>query len=52
MKKGWQTKVLGDVCSFENGDRGTNYPSRAAQTSQGIPFINAGHLTDDGIDND
>jgi type I restriction enzyme S subunit len=50
MKAGWQVKKLGDVCSFENGDRGTNYPSRSAQTSDGIPFINAGHLTDDGID--
>ena len=50
MKSGWQTKTLGDVCSFENGDRGTNYPSRAAQTACGIPFINAGHLTDNGID--
>ena len=50
MKTGWQIKKLGDVCSFENGDRGTNYPSRSARTSQGIPFINAGHLTDDGID--
>jgi len=49
-KPGWEIKKLGDVCSFENGDRGTNYPSRSARTSQGIPFINAGHLTDDGID--
>ena len=44
------TKQLGEVCSFENGDRGTNYPSRSVRTSHGIPFINAGHLTDDGID--
>ena len=50
MKKGWQTKKLGDVCLFENGDRGANYPSRSARTSHGIPFINAGHLTDNGID--
>ena len=42
--------MLGDCCSFENGDRGTNYPSKAARTTTGIPFINAGHLTDDGID--
>jgi type I restriction enzyme, S subunit len=50
MKDAWQTQTLGEVCSFENGDRGTNYPSRSAQTSHGVPFINAGHLTDDGID--
>ena len=43
-------RLLGDCCSFENGDRGTNYPSKSARTTTGIPFINAGHLTDDGID--
>jgi type I restriction enzyme S subunit len=47
---GWVEKPLGDFCSFENGDRGTNYPSKSARTATGIPFINAGHLTDDGID--
>lgn len=50
MKVGWQIKELGNVCSFENGDRGTNYPSRSVRTSHGIPFINAGHLTESGID--
>ena len=34
---------------LKNGDRGKNYPSKAVQTSSGIPFINAGHLTDKGI---
>ncbi len=52
MKAGWETKTLGDVCLFENGDRGTNYPSKSARTESGIPFINAGHLTDSGIDID
>ena len=47
---GWVDTSLGDFCSFENGDRGTNYPSKSARTATGIPFINAGHLTDDGID--
>ena len=50
LGKGWVEKKLGDFCSFENGDRGTNYPSKTARTATGIPFINAGHLTDDGID--
>src|SRR4051794_5644530 len=50
MNAAWQTKTLGDICYFENGDRGTNYPSRSVRTSEGIPFINAGHLTDEGID--
>jgi type I restriction enzyme S subunit len=50
MRKGWEKKTLGEVCSFENGDRGENYPSKAVQTSSGVPFINAGHLAETGID--
>ena len=50
MKKGWEIKKLGDVCVFENGDRGVNYPSKKHRTTIGIPFINAGHLTSNGLD--
>jgi len=50
--RGWDHKQLRDFCSFENGDRGTNYPSKSARTITGIPFINAGHLSEDGIDLD
>lgn len=50
MKKGWDIRTLGELCLFENGDRGENYPSKAVQTSSGVPFINAGHLTETGID--
>jgi type I restriction enzyme S subunit len=50
MKAGWQIKTLGEVCSFENGDRGENYPSKSVQTTTGVPFINAGHLTEFGLD--
>ncbi len=50
MKKPWDIKTLGELCSFENGDRGENYPSKAVQTSSGVPFINAGHLAETGID--
>jgi type I restriction enzyme, S subunit len=50
MKNGWKTKTLGDLCSFENGDRGENYPSKSVQTTSGVPFINAGHLCESGID--
>ncbi len=52
MKNGWQSTTLGAICAFENGDRGANYPGRAVQTATGIPFINAGHLTNDGLDLD
>ena len=44
MREGWETAKLGDVCTFENGDRGKNYPSKSAQVSEGVPFVNAGHL--------
>lgn len=46
----WEKVKLGEVCVFENGDRGVNYPSKSNRVENGIPFINAGHLTDDGID--
>lgn len=48
--EGWVDKPLGDCCKFENGDRGGNYPNKSARTESGVPFINAGHLTDDGLD--
>jgi type I restriction enzyme S subunit len=50
LPEGWKLVTLGEVCFFENGDRGENYPSKYVQTVSGIPFINAGHLTDSGID--
>lgn len=42
--------TLGRCCSFENGDRGKNYPGKDHRVAQGVPFINAGHLTEDGLD--
>ncbi|MFE8069870.1 restriction endonuclease subunit S [Marinobacteraceae bacterium S3BR75-40.1] len=39
---------LGDVCLFENGDRGKNYPKRSEYRSDGIPWINTGHINNDG----
>jgi type I restriction enzyme, S subunit len=43
---GWSKVKLGQVAEFINGDRGKNYPSEGDFVDQGIPFINAGHLTD------
>lgn len=48
--EGWVENKLGDVCSFENGDRGKNYPSRAKFVESGIAFINAGHIDDGRVD--
>lgn len=47
---GWEIKKLGAICEFENGDRGINYPSKTHRTESGIPFINAGHLLESGLD--
>ena len=44
------TITLGKVCTFENGDRGKNYPGKQHRVEKGIPFINAGHLTPNGLD--
>jgi len=46
--KGWVEKKLGDVCEFENGDRGKNYPNRKEYVESGIPWINTGHICPDG----
>jgi type I restriction enzyme S subunit len=40
----WEVKTLGDTCTFENGDRGENYPSLGSFVHSGIPFVNAGHV--------
>ncbi|MDO9381074.1 MAG: restriction endonuclease subunit S [Nocardioidaceae bacterium] len=45
----WTLSSLGQVCSFENGDRGINYPSPGSFVSIGVPFVNAGHLRAGGI---
>jgi len=46
--EGWGETELGDVCEFENGDRGKNYPNRSEYVDSGIPWINTGHIQPDG----
>jgi len=46
----WVETTLGDIAELRNGDRGKNYPSAASRVSNGVPFINAGHLTDWRVD--
>jgi len=43
---------LGNVCHFENGDRGKNYPSQSAFVEIGIPFISAKDLENNLIKHD
>ena len=45
----WEEVRLLAVCCLENGDRGKNYPNKSALVPEGIPFINAGHLSDGRI---
>ena len=40
---------LKDLCSFENGDRGSNYPSENDFVSFGIPFINGSSIDNNQI---
>ncbi len=44
----WVETILGNVCEFENGDRGKNYPNRSEYVDAGIPWINTGHIQPDG----
>ncbi|WP_071992852.1 restriction endonuclease subunit S [Aphanizomenon flos-aquae] len=46
--EGWEEKKLEDVCQFENGDRGKNYPNREEYVESGIPWINTGHIQPNG----
>lgn len=46
----WQTTKLGEVCTFENGDRSKNYPSgNDYLKSPGNLFINAGNLAGNAV---
>lgn len=46
----WAWETLGNLFYFENGDRGKNYPNKDCLVEIGVPFVNAGHLKNDGID--
>lgn len=48
----WDKVLLGELCEFENGDRGENYPNKSALVSDGIPFVNAGSVKDGAIQKD
>lgn len=50
LPEGWALASLGDLAVLINGDRGPNYPNKSALVEKGVPFINAGHIKDGGID--
>lgn len=44
IPKSWGVEPIKYRVSFYNGDRSENYPSKNEMQSEGIPFINAGHI--------
>lgn len=48
----WDVEPIKYRVTFHNGDRGENYPSKSELQSEGIPFINAGHLEGNGLNMD
>jgi len=50
LPEGWEWYQLKDICEFENGDRGKNYPSKSAFVKSGIPVISAKNLNGWTID--
>jgi type I restriction enzyme S subunit len=48
LPQGWKWVRLGDISNFINGDRGKNYPNREEYVSEGVPWINTGHIESDG----
>jgi type I restriction enzyme, S subunit len=50
LPNGWHQRQLGEVAQFINGDRSKNYPSKSFRVDDGVPFINAGHLSNGDVD--
>lgn len=50
LPDGWEWKPLKDICKFENGDRGKNYPSKSAFVESGIAVVSATNLNGWDID--
>lgn len=50
LPEGWELIAIKELGKVINGDRGSNYPSRAHYVSSGIPFISAGNIESNQID--
>ena len=46
LPHGWSANTLSQMCSFENGDRSSNYPSGPDIKAVGIPFFSTKNLKD------
>ena len=45
----WEWVRFFHIASFQNGDRSKNYPNRNEYVSNGVAWINTGHITSDGF---
>lgn len=48
VPQGWVWCRLGDIACFFNGDRSKNYPNKEEYVSNGIAWINTGHILPNG----
>ena len=48
IPENWVWCHFGELCELINGDRSKNYPNRHEYVTNGIPWINTGHIETDG----
>ena len=46
----WRRVKLGELVSFENGDRSSNYPKTSDDDPLGVPFVSASNIGDGWLD--
>lgn len=49
IPESWEWVRMDDIVSFENGDRGKNYPHKTEYVSSGVAWINTGHIEPNGF---
>ena len=49
IPESWEWVRFYNIASFQNGDRSKNYPNRNEYVSNGVAWINTGHITSDGF---
>ena len=49
IPENWEWVRLYNIASFQNGDRSKNYSNRNEYVSNGVAWINTGHITSDGF---
>ncbi|MGB0723309.1 MAG: restriction endonuclease subunit S [Gammaproteobacteria bacterium] len=46
--KGWRWVKFGSLAEFINGDRSKNYPNKSEYVTEGVAWINTGHIEPEG----